>query len=511
MTERGTMRIARRSAAAACVLLAASACAPTAGEFRADTLAGKHIPKEGEYRLMRDELAAWNRIPSVSEIEIPRDALAPHPVVPPLSGEISNARIDLTLVPQATLEHLAFALDSSGILVSFDGEDEGLRDIRVPFLSHSGDLFSLAERLEASANVTLAHSPGGGVMLTRSTQWAFRIPIQNKELMEALSGDIQSLGATDVQISPRVGEIVYKVSPRTQRDVIGPFLTKARSNLAAVTLQVAVMTVTSTAKKERGIDWSSVDVQAVSKERVAGMDSSASDAIPGLVGRAAKAGLAGIAGSGTLGVGGAVIGIAGAVKWMDSMGLAKSRQSVELTTISGVPVQMRNGNSIPYVSSVGISTNTGTNNTLGEAQTATAEDGLTVDLNPQYDDLSGLVTLDVDIKANKVELVELSAGQQLGTITQPKSQDHEITSNVPMRAGDVAVIDGTRVTTLQDGASGPLSGLIAPHELTNGQSMSLFILVRPTVVRFVPADVKGASSVPYGDVTSRIGGVDDER
>ncbi|WP_109152533.1 hypothetical protein [Azospirillum sp. TSO5] len=502
----------RTLAAALLAATSLSACAtPPAAEHRDTVLQGNLLPPEEEGRAIAKELAIWERVPAVREVVIPSDAMTPRAVSNALPPAVASQRVEFEILPGRTVEDLAFLLDAKGVRVTFDDSDAELRKVKVPFLSHAGTLGELASRLENGADVTIAPAQGGGLILTRGVRWSFRAPIQQKEMMKALSEDIAAIGAKDVLVSPRAGEIIYTASPRVQRDVVGPFLERARSNLSAVTLQVALVTVSATAKNDRGIDWGSLSVQATSKGRFDGQSANSGSKpsgsggtgsaettdFPGLDGKKLAAGLAGVAMSGAIPVGGAVIGLSGIVKWLDTMGSAKSRQNVELSTLSGVPVSMRDGETVPYIASIGVASIGTTNGSagsqlLGQTQSAQAESGLKIEFSPRYDDVAGLVTVEVDITAKTiVEMMKLDAGSQVGTMTQPRTQDHELKSTFALQAGEVAVVDGTRIARLTNGAEGPMGGLLLPHETANGQSQSLFVLVRPTIVRFVPENAKG--------------------
>ena len=520
-----SIRTIQTLAAALLAATSLSACAtPPAAEHRDTVLQGNLLPPEEEGRAIAKELSIWERVPAVREVSIPSDAMTPRAVSNAIPASVASQRVEFEILPGRTVEDLAFLLDAKGVRVTFDDSDAELRKVKVPFLSHAGTLGELASRLENGADVTIAPAQGGGLILTRGVRWSFRAPIQQKEMMKALSEDIAAIGAKDVLVSPRAGEIIYTASPRVQRDVVGPFLERARSNLSAVTLQVALVTVSATAKNDRGIDWGSLSAQATSKGRFDGLsaapkpagsvgtgssgsgststDSTVTPAFPGLNGKELAAGLAGVALSGAIPVGGAVIGLSGIVKWLDTIGSAKSRQNVELSTLSGVPVSMRDGETVPYIASIGVASIGTTNGAagsqlLGQTQSAQAESGLKIEFSPRYDDVAGLVTVEVDITAKTiVEMMKLDAGSQVGTMTQPRTQDHELKSTFALQAGEVAVVDGTRIARLTNGAEGPMGGLLLPHETANGQSQSLFVLVRPTIVRFVPEDaVKSVKGV----------------
>lgn len=496
-------RVAAASALVLASLLGGCAGRPAGSEFREQVRAGDYIPAAVDSAAVAGELGVWERVAPVTTIAVPADSLRAKSVLGPLPPQLSSARIDVVLVPGATVADLVFALEESGVRVSVDTRDERLSDAPVPFTRHRGTLAELAERLESAAGISLVPA-GVGCVVTRSLKWTFRMPVQQKEAMDAMKSDLEALGAKDVRASVSSAEISYAASPRLQTEGVIPYLERARANLATVVLQLALVTISADDRKERGVDWDAFKVQAMGRggfdaARTKGLPEDSKDAFPAVAGNVASLGLAGIGGAGAFALGDTVIGVAGAIRWLDQIGSARTRQNVELRTLSGVGVRTRDGQTVPYVSKIGVAaisgtaaTGGGTAGALGSVETAKTESGIDIGLTPRYDAGTGLVTVDVKVKAAAiVEMKELSAGTAVGSVTQPVTQDHQLESTVTVRAGEVSVIDGTRLSQLSSGSKGPLGGALFPHETESGRAQSLFVILRSAVVHYVPLDLRG--------------------
>ena len=202
--------------------------------------------------------------------------------------------------------------------------------------------------------------------------------------------------------------------------------------------------------------------------------------------------------------------VAGAIDWLSTFGNTNVTQNVELRTLSGKQVKFRSGQEIPYVKGVGVS-NTGSyaaNNStagglggsLGSTQTDKVKTGLTVELTPRFDSDAELITCEVKMELKSVlEFVQLSAGNQIGTLTQPRTQEQEINDIVRLRAGQTAVIgglqydqeqyDGNEPTALRESLTA--SGSSFGRRAQDVQRNALFIIMRPVVTLYEPGGAPG--------------------
>lgn len=173
--------------------------------------------------------------------------------------------------------------------------------------------------------------------------------------------------------------------------------------------------------------------------------------------------------------------------FLQTYGTVETRQNVILKTVTGNKVTMQSVTKVPYVASVSATTaGTSTSSVTGSSTTAQAEDGIKVELMPTYDAAGNSVTVNVDLSLKAVlQFNELSAGNQLGTLTQPTTADRSFNDKVRLRPGQTAVIGGLTYDTVSDKRGAPLYMQRTPLESQNltVKRTSTFIVLRPTITR----------------------------
>src|SRR5690606_29132633 len=114
-----------------------------------------------------------------------------------------------------------------------------------------------------------------------------------------------------------------------------------------------------------------------------------------------------VSGIGSLGwAGGALEGLifgnrfnfSGMFNFLQTYGDAETKQNVLLKTVAGNKVEFKSLTQIPYVSEIGVSSNSGyygggNGNSLGSTETEKADDGIEVEMTPTYDAAANTVTV----------------------------------------------------------------------------------------------------------------------
>jgi type II secretory pathway component GspD/PulD (secretin) len=192
------------------------------------------------------------------------------------------------------------------------------------------------------------------------------------------------------------------------------------------------------------------------------------------------------------------LSVASAINFLSEFGNAKIDQNVQLKTLSGTDVKFRSGQIVPYVSGVAATSAGYNSNVTGSSATDTVDTGLTVVMTPLYDADTQLVTMNVDLSLKSIlQFVQLNAGNQLGTFSQPLVQDQELNDIVRTPAGRTIVIGGLQIDNEQFNGSEPvaLRNIFAQAGTTPDVLSSraqdikrdaLFVILRPTVTVFVP-------------------------
>ena len=470
----------------------------------------------------------WERRPAVRVVEVPARWLLRR--YRPVPWKLRRRTVRLQPTAHPTVEELVLLLTRAGIPAAVGSEELGRRRIVLP--PYRGRLGGLLETLERTADVGFEWR-GGVLVAVDGYRYVARVP-QDPELIQRLAQELEAYGARDVRPS-LVGGTVAFTAPPSQVEALREHVRHLVRNSASVYLQVAAISVQVESERQTGIDWSAL--------RAVVGDGLALVAAPGAGPAAGAGGAAGVGGArGAVGgaprpgagaaggLGGAVqgavaggaaaagtaargvaAGLAGqqaaavaersrvslnaVLKLLSTYGRARTVQDVLLRTLSGSPVKIRSGESVPYVAGVGVST-LGTAavagaslaaGLLGSASVSTAESGLTLEITPAYDAETGLVTLDLDLEmATILGFVQLQAGAQLGSFSQPRLRKQTFNTRTAVRAGETVVVGGLIEDSRSDDYS-TLAGLenqpAGSRSRKRSRSM-LFILIRPTVVRY---------------------------
>jgi type II secretory pathway component GspD/PulD (secretin) len=134
---------------------------------------------------------------------------------------------------------------------------------------------------------------------------------------------------------------------------------------------------------------------------------------------------------------------------------------------------------------------------MGSTQTDKVQTGLTLKTTPHFDADAELVTLDVNLELKSIlQFVELKAGDQIGSITQPMTQDQSLTDIVRIQAGKTVVIGGLQYDSETKSNTEPAflreegekSGMSFGQRGNQVQRNALFIIIRPSVTVYEPMD-----------------------
>lgn len=496
------------------------------------------LPKAGELPNLKEnqetiatKFAENGPIP-VERVRIPKSSMRPKAAKPPLPPSIAAMPIDVKFPGnhEATVSALVQTLSAVNLQIGFQWTNaekgEEVLNRRLPFLGFQGTVGELLASLRTGIGV-VAWYENGMVFLSDKERYSVSLP-QNKDLLDAVSGEIRSLGADEVVTSVRGGKILYSATPTVQDDVIGPFLKRMSRNLAVVNLQLAVVTLSLNDKSSLGFDWNAFQVAFDSTAKAISAANGEEDDDDTDTGTTPPPSNGGTGGTGTdqggsgsnglidrirnpagtivdlTGGGlalsttnlGTVVGtygaltIAGAINFLSNFGTTNITQNVSLKTLSGSEVAIRSGQEVPYVTGVSSTTGNNSNSSTGSSQTDKVETGLTIKTTPYYDADARLVTLNVDVSLKSIlGYVTLKAGNQLGDFTQPMTQDQSLTDIVRVEAGRTVVIGGLQYdsdtksgnepTFLRD--KGAKDGKSYGNRSSDVQRNALFIILRPAV------------------------------
>lgn len=360
----------------------------------------------------------------------------------------------------------------------------------MPFRYFRGTVGELIRRMENSGNLAVWYD--NGIVIGDRRRYSVSV-LQNVDVVQSMVNELTKLGAKNVVGSVGAGQVFYSAAPKINAEYIDPYLRKVMGNLSEVTLQVAIVTVSMTKSAERGFDWSAFNF-ALGSINSTGTDTGTTAApVTGSFGPGQGQFSSG--GAFNLNVGSVFgskpLSIAGAIQFLSKIGDTSVVQNVEMRTLSGAPVILRSGESIPYVKNVGSNVvgGLGSSGITGNTNTATLGTGLTVNLDPRYDYSSGIMTMDVGVKlVDLVEFVQLQAGNQVGTISQPRTREQGVNSIIRVPAGQTAIVGGVRRDLSSETKSAPFGLYGIGSRKRNKEVFWLFAVIRPVVTVYESSD-----------------------
>jgi hypothetical protein len=451
--------------------------------------------------------------------------------------KIADIIINSTFKKDATMFHLIGMLKSLDIhLVIPEAE---LLDKKIVLFEYEGRLGDYLNAIGVAYGINFNWNPGN-IMTAESTGfYALTIP-QDKDIAEIIKSDIEELGAVSIQATVNTGSISYKAGYRTNQRIIN-YLERLNLNTALVSMQVAIINVALDKKDARGIDWSKLNIglgvsgmlgdafdplkfaadqdslnpgygnigePSASTSNNSNSDSNSnsnsnnsnsnssggSDGPTYLAPRGTN--MADMAVGASIGGMGSEIGLAKgdfnlgiAIDYLSTFGKTETTQNLILTTLSGKEVKIKSGDSIPYIGEVSTQSNNnnngGSNGSSGGAKAEKIETGLQLELMPYFDAESQLLTISVDMSVSAlVRMVELSAGNQVGTLTAPQTSEQEFNNVVTMRAGESAILGGLIIERSSTDKNAPIFAPGAAHSKENFSRSAMFIMLRPSVTVF---------------------------
>lgn len=451
---------------------------------------------------------------AVEVIKVPRSSMKAVSLGGRLPDHIASMNIDIKFPGEheATLSSLVQTLSAVNLQVAFQWssptQGEDILKRKLPFLGFKGTIGELMSTLRTGLGVVTWYEDGL-IYISNHERYAVTLP-QNKEVLDTVKDEIKNLGADNIVTSLRGGKIIYTASPTVQDQVIGPFLDRLSRNLAVVNLQVAVVSLALNDNSDSGFDWNKFQVafsnspegmgdltngsSASGGNASASEDGGSSGSTGKLVGETIKLGMGGISFGKTqlgnvFGTYGALT-VASAINFLSNFGTTNVTQNVSMKTLSGSTVTLQSGQEVPYVK--GVSNTSSGEATIGSTETETVDTGLKIEMTPQYDSDAQVVTVEVDVELNSIlDFVELKAGNQIGSITQPLVQKQNMNDIVRVQAGKTVVIGGLQYDSDTQSGTEPAfirrmlqkqgKGLTGGSRSQQVTRNALFIIMRPTL------------------------------
>lgn len=436
-----------------------------------------------------------------------------------IPDSIRKRKISMELDPGTTIQDVVAVLGSLGIPTILADEEVAKKSFYLP--KFDGTVGSLLSTLSRVNDVWFTWHDGAMVVSAKETI-AISVP-QESLFADELEKSLGLLKIDTKAVQWQAGMASMAITP-SQFKSVKAFLERYTANAAVITLQVAVVNVTLNQTAKQGIDWDALQISATrggNFDALKAWNSATGNGTGGGSSYVASpttdtgTGTGTSTGTGTGSSTSASTGVAaldklqaialgggsfagaifsqnfsfqGLFNFLQNYGVAETQQNVLLKTIAGSKVEFKSLTQIPYVSEVGVTTTSGTNNSssLGSTKTEKADDGITVELTPTYDAAANSVTIDLKLAIKAVVAFnELSAGNQIGKLTQPTTAERSFTDTVRLRPGQTAVVGGLNYDSVSDNRGAPvfLSGTKLESQSLTVNRQSMFIVLRPSVTK----------------------------
>lgn len=476
---------------------------------------GLSVPQDNDLREKELVQPAIDKF-ETSEPAIIKRRSKPIKVIEPyaIPQEIKDKKLEISLSNEAKVSDLPSLLEDYGIYLLLSEEVDA--DKVIYLNNFKGDLGDLFEIIGSVYNLSFNYQRSNIISVDIASDYVIDVP-QNADIISELESAIAPLGAQEINTSIVGGTIMYR-STYLAKQKIDKYLTRFSKNASVIGLQVAVLTVQLDKNNERGFDWSQLDASVGNSALKAVEEVTTGNGI----------GTGGVGGGGTgtgTGTGttpepvsgsdfgnnlsdlqslGQLTGtaatlralngtfdITAVINYLSTYGQTRTNQSVSMKTLSGKEVTLKSVQTIPYVSGVNNTTtgNTGVGSSGVSSGTETdeIEVGLTLDMIPYYDSDSGIVSVEVELELSSlIAFLELSAGNQIGKLTQPQTQEQNFTNFMKLKAGETSIIGGVTYESITDNRNS-ISYIETSDIASQNKKITknaVFIILRPTVTMF---------------------------
>lgn len=418
----------------------------------------------------------------------------------PLPEEIARAPMKFAFTAPVTVGEFVSALEAQGLRVLLK-VSEDKRNERMQMSSYNGTVGGALEMLALAQDLDCEYL-NGVILIRQGIRYMVTVP-QNKELMGRIPDALAALGAQNVKTDIDSGLVTYEAAAGVNRDV-DLYLERMANNASMVSLQIAVIDVRLNRDRASGFDWNEFSAKWGSgitapkpTTTTPVTPTTGAGAAPVVIPERVLGSLGTLTGDGiALKIDEAKFSMVAAIKLLSKYGKAQTNQDVLISTLSGAPVKISSGSQIPYVSGVGAVAAVG-GAVAGSVNTSTVKSGLNIDIVPRYDASEHLVVTNVKAKLSSlVRFRELSAGNAVGTISQPEIQELEFENISRMRPGEIIMLGGIAYDQVSENYTS-LAGMekqkVGSESLTTNRH-AIFIVIRPSITIFSPDGVPPADA-----------------
>ncbi|MEM4134392.1 MAG: hypothetical protein QXV73_04270 [Candidatus Micrarchaeia archaeon] len=339
-------------------------------------------------------------------------------------------------------------------------------------IKYKGKLCDLFNLLSHKTGYFFDYRGDSTVIVEKEKTFSFIVP-NYFELLKYVKDSIEKLGARNVSYDNFTSMLNFTVD-YTGYERVKRFLQSLYRNASLINLRIVLLSVSFDSENNIGIDWSRFTLDA--SDRLMRVKSDLN-----LVTNNQGASIV---------INRPKFSFSGFLNFIEKYGKYSILQNVYMQTLSGVKGRIEVVKETPYIKEVSLSTsNTTTGTALGTATSDKAKSGVELEMVPYYDKLSDTLSINLKVVVSEViRLINLNAGQQIGTLTQPEVSLKTVNTQLRLTPEQVIILGGLIYEKGYTNTSGlPFDSVLTKEMVQSKSKEELVILVKPTIIEFVPS------------------------
>jgi hypothetical protein len=342
----------------------------------------------------------------------------------------------------------------------------------------------------------------GCIVVREVDSFNFSVP-SYPELLKEVENSVKSLGGKNIAYDKLSATMSFTCDANSYARIKN-FCKNLKANGALVKMRVLLLNVQLTSDKSMGIDWTQITAgykgqaqpnfgnaaqwaTASNSSTTTSATSSGTSSSSSVIAPATGLGAMFNSTGANLFIEGKNFTLGVLANFMEDYGHVEVMQSANVDSMSGGKGHFDDVTENPYVSEISFSALSSQITTPTQAvKTAVAKSGVEVDIAPLYNKEDGTITCTLKVSVLGINsYVILSAGTQIGQITQPQTTKKTIDTTLLMSPTQVAIIGGYVTDQVNESSKGlPTDSLLTKSYSTSKQKSELVVVVKPSVIEF---------------------------
>lgn len=365
-------------------------------------------------------------------------------------------------------------------------------------LRYKGKLSALLKIIADNTGAFFVYE-GDSILVTENENFSVSVPAYPK-LLDEVEASISTLGGKNVSYDRLTSTLNFNSDYYSYKKIM-EYCNKLKNNASLVTMRILLLNVTLNEGESSGIDWTQmVAGGGLQKPQSLGFSQAAQSATTTAASTTATTATAAATNLGNFGasalfnssganlvVEGANFSVSAMMSFMENYGRTSVLQNVFVESLSGTKGKIDVLTETPYVSEISVSSLSTASATASQSmKTDKAKDGVEMEISPYYSKQDGTLSLGLKVSLmGVVRMITMSAGQQIGQITQPQTTRKNVDTYLRMTPSQVVVIGGLVLEKSEDSAAGLAGDSYLTKNVVKSKSKEeLVIIVKPTIIEF---------------------------